>query len=141
MQKNATTTLHLGDQAALNRRAERFQREHEIERQKSLRVNGSQSALKTNSQGAHLLNRIWRADSPSTFGPNPDDPEADPVRLMPSFLVTDRRFLECTQLGPPYHRWDKPGAVQRLPPTHIGKGRASHLEDTDGCSSRNPDQK
>jgi hypothetical protein len=77
MQKNATTTLHLGDQAALNRRAERFQREHELERQKSLR-NGSQSALKTNSQGAHLLNRIWRADSPSTFGPNPDDPEADP---------------------------------------------------------------
>jgi hypothetical protein len=126
MQKNATTTLHLGDQAALNRRAERFQREHELERQKSLR-NGSQSALKTNSQGAHLLNRIWRADSPSTFGPNPDDPEADPVSLIPSFLVTDRQFItECTQLGPPYHRWDKPGAVQRLPPTHIGEGRASH---------------
>ncbi|KAI9464164.1 SAC3/GANP/Nin1/mts3/eIF-3 p25 family-domain-containing protein [Boletus coccyginus] len=78
MQKNVTTTLDLGDQAALNRRAERFQREHEIERQKSLRINGSQSTLKANSQGAHLLNRIWRADSPSTFGPNPDDPEADP---------------------------------------------------------------
>jgi hypothetical protein len=77
MQKNAATTLDLGDQAALHRRAERFQREHEIERQKNLRINGSQNALKTNSH-AHLLNRIWRADSPSTFGPNPDDPEADP---------------------------------------------------------------
>lgn len=107
MQKNVTTTLDLGDQAALNRRAERFQREHEIERQKSLRINGSQSALKANSQGAHLLNRIWRADSPSTFGPNPDDPEADPVGLIPSCPVTDQQSLtECAPLGPPYHRWD-----------------------------------
>ncbi|KAF9221368.1 hypothetical protein BS17DRAFT_797160 [Gyrodon lividus] len=78
MQKNATNTLDLGDQAALNRRAERFQREHDIERQKSLRNNGSQGAFKAGPQGAHLFNRIWRADSPSTFGPNPDDPEADP---------------------------------------------------------------
>ncbi|KAG9312943.1 SAC3/GANP/Nin1/mts3/eIF-3 p25 family-domain-containing protein [Chiua virens] len=76
--KNATSTLDLGDQATLNRRAERFQREHEIERQKNLRINGSQSVLRANSQGVHLLNRIWRADSPSTFGSNPDDPEADP---------------------------------------------------------------
>ena len=89
MQKNAATALDLGDQAALNRRAERFHREHEIERQKSLRINGSQSTLKTNSQGAHLLNRIWRADSPSTFGPNPDDPEADPVGLVTLYPVTD----------------------------------------------------
>ncbi|KAF8449072.1 SAC3/GANP/Nin1/mts3/eIF-3 p25 family-domain-containing protein [Boletus edulis BED1] len=78
MQKNATASLDLGDQAALNRRAERFQREHEIERQKNMRTNGNQSTLKANSQGAHLLDRIWRADSPSTFGPNLDDPEADP---------------------------------------------------------------
>lgn len=89
MQRNATYTLDLGDQATLNRRAERFHREHEIERQKNLRVNGSQSVLRTNSQGAHLLNRIWRADSPSTFGPNPDDPEADPVGLVTLYPVTD----------------------------------------------------
>ncbi|KAF9245278.1 SAC3/GANP/Nin1/mts3/eIF-3 p25 family-domain-containing protein [Melanogaster broomeanus] len=76
--KNAANTLDLGDQAALNRRAERFQREHEIERQKGLRNNGSSSALKAGPQGAHLFNRIWRADSPSTFAPNPDDPEANP---------------------------------------------------------------
>lgn len=88
LQKNAATTLDLGDQAALNRRAERFHREHEIERQKSLRINGSQSTPKADSQGAHLLNRIWRADSPSAFGSNPDDPEADPVSLNPSCSVT-----------------------------------------------------
>ncbi|KIJ62046.1 hypothetical protein HYDPIDRAFT_136967 [Hydnomerulius pinastri MD-312] len=82
LQKNAANTIDLGDQAALNRRAERFQREHEIERQKSLgkhdNHHGHGGALKSNPQGAHLFNRIWRADSPSTFGPNPDDPEADP---------------------------------------------------------------
>lgn len=78
-QKNTTaTTWDVGDQAALNRRAERFQREHEIERQKHLRNQGA--ALKANPHGAHLLNRITRADSPSAYGPNPDDPEADPVR-------------------------------------------------------------
>lgn len=73
----------LGDQATLNRRAERFQREHEIEKQKSLRTQQQQQSqpsatLKANPQGAHLFNRIWRADSPSTLGSNPDDPEADP---------------------------------------------------------------
>ncbi|KAG6334605.1 hypothetical protein ID866_4481 [Astraeus odoratus] len=81
-QKNTTaTSWDLGDQAALNRRAERFQREHEIERQKNLRSQQQTqqgAALKANPQGAHLLNRIWRADSPSTPGSNPDDPEADP---------------------------------------------------------------
>ncbi|KAH7890722.1 SAC3/GANP/Nin1/mts3/eIF-3 p25 family-domain-containing protein [Phlebopus sp. FC_14] len=75
IQKNATNAVDLDDQAALNRRAERFQREHEIERQKSLR---NQGALKANPQSSHLFNRIWRADSPSTFGSNLDDPEADP---------------------------------------------------------------
>ncbi|KIL00729.1 hypothetical protein PAXRUDRAFT_129093 [Paxillus rubicundulus Ve08.2h10] len=78
MQKNAANTLDLGDQATLNRRAERFQREHEIERQKSLRNNGNQGTFKAGPQGAHLFSRIWRADSPSTPGPNLDDPEADP---------------------------------------------------------------
>lgn len=107
MQKNAAA-LDLGDQAALNRRAERFQREHEIERQKSLRVNGSQA--KVAPQGAHLLNRIWRADSPSVFGPNPDDPEADPVSTAPAPSSLTNCFLpERSKLGPPYHCWDESG--------------------------------
>ncbi|KAJ4475993.1 SAC3/GANP/Nin1/mts3/eIF-3 p25 family-domain-containing protein [Lentinula edodes] len=54
-----TASLDLNDQAALNRRAERFQREHEIERQKS-----RNSSLKANA-------------SASPFG-NSDEPEADP---------------------------------------------------------------
>lgn len=84
-QKNAAAALDLGDQAALNRRAERFHREHELERQKSLRINSGQNTPKSNSPGAHLLDRMWRADSPSTLGSNSDDPEADPV--CPLFYV------------------------------------------------------
>lgn len=104
MQKHAVN-LDLGDQAALSRRAERFQREHEIERLKNLRINGSQSVPRANSQGAHLLNRIWRADSPSTFGPNPDDPEADPVSCIPSRLGTDQHSVNnCLQNVP---NWDR----------------------------------
>ncbi|KAG2366884.1 SAC3/GANP/Nin1/mts3/eIF-3 p25 family-domain-containing protein [Suillus spraguei] len=74
-QKRNDANLDFGDQAALNRRAERFQREHDIERQKSMR---GQASLQANNQNAHLFNRISRSDSPSAFGTNPDDPEADP---------------------------------------------------------------
>lgn len=83
-QKHANAGLDFGDQAALSRRAERFQREHELERQKSTR---GQASLQANNQNAHLLNRISRADSPSVFGTNPDDPEADPVRLSLSHAL------------------------------------------------------
>ncbi|KIK61600.1 hypothetical protein GYMLUDRAFT_996089 [Collybiopsis luxurians FD-317 M1] len=68
-----TASLDLDDQNALKRRAERFQREHEIERQKSL------SSLKANSHNAHLFsNNSWNSSrSASPFGPS-DEPEADP---------------------------------------------------------------
>ncbi|KAG1746681.1 SAC3/GANP/Nin1/mts3/eIF-3 p25 family-domain-containing protein [Suillus paluster] len=74
-QKHTNANLDFGDQAALSRRAERFQREHEIERQKSMR---GQASLQANNQNAHLFNRISRSDSPSLLGTNPDDPDADP---------------------------------------------------------------
>ncbi|KII85821.1 hypothetical protein PLICRDRAFT_44236 [Plicaturopsis crispa FD-325 SS-3] len=65
---NANNALDPSDQAALNRRAQRFQREHEIERQKTV--------------GGHHLNATYnnsRGASPAPFGMgNPDDPEADP---------------------------------------------------------------
>ncbi|KAG0709216.1 SAC3/GANP/Nin1/mts3/eIF-3 p25 family-domain-containing protein [Suillus ampliporus] len=77
-QKHNNANIDFGDQAALSRRAERFSREHEIERQKSMRGQGS---LQANNQNAHLFNRISRSDSPSAFGTNPDDPEADPLVL------------------------------------------------------------
>lgn len=79
-QKRNDANLDFGDQAALNRRAERFQREHDIERQKSMR---GQASLQANNQHSHLFNRISRSDSPSAFGTNSDDPEADPVRSYP----------------------------------------------------------
>ncbi|KAK7445434.1 hypothetical protein VKT23_014853 [Stygiomarasmius scandens] len=76
---SGTASLDLNDQAALNRRAERFQREHEIERQKSL--NGGQASLKANSRNAHLFNHsrtgIYSPSrSASPYGV--DEPEADP---------------------------------------------------------------
>ncbi|KAH7926432.1 hypothetical protein BV22DRAFT_1063024 [Leucogyrophana mollusca] len=77
--KNAANNMDLGDQAALSRRAERFQREHELERQKSMRSNGGQASLRANNQNAHLYDRIFNRDE-GAYGatPNADDPEADP---------------------------------------------------------------
>ncbi|KAI0319631.1 SAC3/GANP/Nin1/mts3/eIF-3 p25 family-domain-containing protein [Amylostereum chailletii] len=70
--KSATSNaLDVNDQAALNRRAERFRREHEIEQQK---MRGGQTSLKTNPKSAHLY-MTSRSGSPSV---NTDDPEADP---------------------------------------------------------------
>ncbi|KAK7056204.1 hypothetical protein VNI00_002756 [Paramarasmius palmivorus] len=71
---HGTASLDLNDQVALNRRAERFQREHEIERQRSLRNN--QAPLKANVHNAHLFSRT-SSRSASPFG-SADDPEADP---------------------------------------------------------------
>jgi hypothetical protein len=75
--------------AALNRRAQRFQREHELERHKTISGNGngstygSQTSLGANHHIAHVFNSrtTMRVDSPSLFG-NPDDPEADPVSRL-----------------------------------------------------------
>jgi hypothetical protein len=79
------------DEAAKRARAERFQREHDIERQ---RRNGGSfysnqaSSLTANHQNAHLFNvgMSSRSSSPSIFGNNHDDPEADPVRVHFIFL-------------------------------------------------------
>lgn len=69
-QKNASTphTWDPNDQAVLNRRAQRFQREHDLERTKH---------LKTNQNTAHLFKDMSLSRSGSPFG-NADDPEADP---------------------------------------------------------------
>ncbi|KAK7687971.1 hypothetical protein QCA50_009190 [Cerrena zonata] len=67
-------SVDLNDQAALNRRAARFQREHELERQKQ---NGAPSVALAHRQFAHLS--ISRSNTPSSssswFG---DEPEGDP---------------------------------------------------------------
>ncbi|KAJ7089661.1 SAC3/GANP/Nin1/mts3/eIF-3 p25 family-domain-containing protein [Mycena belliarum] len=74
--KNNTSSpaLDPNDRAALDKRAQRFQREHEIEREKS-RV-GGQASIKANYQTSHLFNG-FNSRSASPFGQS-DDPEADP---------------------------------------------------------------
>ncbi|KAJ7880307.1 SAC3/GANP/Nin1/mts3/eIF-3 p25 family-domain-containing protein [Mycena olivaceomarginata] len=64
--------MDVDDRAALDKRAQRFQREHEIEREKSR--NGGQASLKANYNTSHLFNN---SRSASPFGAA-DDPEADP---------------------------------------------------------------
>jgi hypothetical protein len=92
----AGQALDPNDQAALNRRAERFQREHDLERQKSMRNGGAggsgQASLKANYQNAHLFNgrSQSRSASPSIFT-NMDDPEVNPVGCSPvksKFVLT-----------------------------------------------------
>ena len=61
---SSSLALDPNDSAALNRRAQRFQREHDIERKKALYGNA-------NGNGANSRNYV------ST----PDDPEGDPVRF------------------------------------------------------------
>ncbi|KAJ3818422.1 SAC3/GANP/Nin1/mts3/eIF-3 p25 family-domain-containing protein [Lentinula raphanica] len=68
-----TASLDLNDQAALSRRAERFQREHEIERQKS-----RNSSLKANAHNKHLFSNTSWSTSRSASPSGVDEPEADP---------------------------------------------------------------
>ncbi|PPQ66663.1 hypothetical protein CVT26_009417 [Gymnopilus dilepis] len=74
--KNTTaayTSSDINDQAALNRRAERFQREHELERTKHSRSAG---AVKANQHYSHLYSNPSRSGSP--YAATGDEPEADP---------------------------------------------------------------
>ncbi|KAI0060934.1 hypothetical protein BV25DRAFT_1857987 [Artomyces pyxidatus] len=73
--KSATTNaLDMNDRAALNRRAERFRREHELEQQKA---RGGQAALRANHHTAHVFAPQAESRSGSPFGGG-DEPEADP---------------------------------------------------------------
>ncbi|KAJ7636051.1 SAC3/GANP/Nin1/mts3/eIF-3 p25 family-domain-containing protein [Mycena polygramma] len=69
----STPSLDPNDRAALDKRAQRFQREHEIEREKS---RGGQASLKANYSTSHLFNGS-NSRSASPFG-HSDDPDADP---------------------------------------------------------------
>ncbi|KAF8899596.1 SAC3/GANP/Nin1/mts3/eIF-3 p25 family-domain-containing protein [Gymnopilus junonius] len=74
--KNATaayTTSDINDQAALNRRAERFQREHELERTKLSRSAG---AIKANQHYSYVYGNLSRSGTP--YAATGDEPEADP---------------------------------------------------------------
>jgi len=72
----ANNALDMNDRVALNRRAERFKREHTIEQQKTT-GRGGQTSLKANHNTAHLFNDPMNSRSASPFA-DADDPEADP---------------------------------------------------------------
>lgn len=73
----AASALDASDQDALSRRAARFQREHEIEKQKQ-RAN----QRVTFRSASHYT----RAVTPGMFGG--DDPEVDPVRRVVVYSVS-----------------------------------------------------
>ena len=89
--------MDLNDQAALNRRAQRFQREHELERTKSTR-NGNQ-AFDSNPHQAHLQlqNRITGSRSGSPYIAS-DQPEGDPVSVIVYHTQAVDRNLRRTLL-------------------------------------------
>ncbi|KAF8998559.1 SAC3/GANP/Nin1/mts3/eIF-3 p25 family-domain-containing protein [Cyathus striatus] len=75
--KNAAASSHTvdyNDQAALNRRAQRFQREHELERQKAT----GQSQANQFKNSTHLFNNNKNPYSRSASPMNVDEPEGDP---------------------------------------------------------------
>lgn len=71
-------SLDPNDQAALHRRAQRFQREHDLERTRHMGNGTPQSYVKANQSTVHLFRGMSLSRDASPFG-NPDDPEADPV--------------------------------------------------------------
>ena len=95
MQKHATTAYgttptDANDQAALHRRAQRFQREHELERNKNMR-NGGQTLLKENHQTVNRFQNLALV-SRST---SPDGPEGDPVSPLHLRDILSLFFQEC----------------------------------------------
>ena len=79
----AALTMDVGDRAALNRRAERFRREHEIEKQKQNGGGGQASSLRAGQRNAHPFVNLSRSATPIA---NADDPEANPVSVLLSLF-------------------------------------------------------
>lgn len=88
--------MDLNDQAALNRRAQRFQREHELERTKSTR-NGNQFDPNPHMAHLQLQNRITGSRSGSPYTAS-DQPEGDPVSVIVYYIHTIDRNLRRTLL-------------------------------------------
>ena len=80
--------LDPSDQAALNRRAARFHREHELERQKGSHNGSYSSSLPAHRQVTQFNNS--RSNTPSYSG---DEPEANPVRQRSHLTVIACRSI------------------------------------------------
>lgn len=103
-----TTATDINDQAALHRRAQRFQREHELERNKNIR-NGGQTFLKANHQTVHRFQTLAlasRSTSPI------DEPEGDPV--SPSAVISEVLLTYCSQNVIDWDRFTIVGTSQEL---------------------------
>lgn len=81
----AAFALDVGDRATLNRRAERFRREHELAKQKQNSGGGQASSLRTNQRTAHPFVNLSRSATPFA---NADDPEADPVSPLSALGIS-----------------------------------------------------
>ena len=95
MQKHATTAYgttptDVNDTAALHRRAQRFQREHELEKNKNIR-NGGQTFLKANHQTVNRFQNLALASRSTT---PTDEPEGDPVSPYQFWLILGLFFQE-----------------------------------------------
>ena len=75
----AANALDPNDAAALHRRAARFQREHEIERQKSSRQFNNHNS----SRGPYTNPQLFKSRSGTPAAYDADNPDADPVRPLP----------------------------------------------------------
>ena len=90
--KDVNAQAH-SDLAALNRRAQRFQREHEIERQKGLHpVNGPPASSSYHPYANQHLYK-HRVGTPAVY--DTDDPEANPVSLPPVPLLAGACGRAC----------------------------------------------
>ena len=69
---SSSTSNNFNDTAALDRRAQRFQREHELERLKT---------GKANHPNSRLFNTVPVSRNISPYGNGGEDPDADPVSL------------------------------------------------------------
>jgi hypothetical protein len=106
----AALAMDVGDRAALNRRAERFRREHEIEKQKQNGGGGQASSLRANQRTTHPFVNLSRSATPIA---NADDPEADPVSILLFFRFSKKKsrkkthraagVAERAELGSAYH--------------------------------------
>jgi hypothetical protein len=97
----AVLALDVGDRAALNRRAERFRREHELEKQKQTGGGGQASSLRINQRAAHPFVNL---SHPATPFANADDPEADPVSALSLEFLRSEQVPLMTHDAAPVER-------------------------------------
>ncbi|EKM81933.1 hypothetical protein AGABI1DRAFT_112122 [Agaricus bisporus var. burnettii JB137-S8] len=96
---HSSSVLDYNDQLALNRRAERFQREHELERMKSLKL--APGKVPSNNGNGYSYGNGRATTLSSNRSTPPDEPEADP-----NVLDWDRHTIvgTCTDTFKDYLR-------------------------------------